>query len=312
MIVTVTPNPVLDLTFTVPDLVLNEVLRATHTRRDWGGKGFNVSRALLAMGAPSAAMGFVGGATGEQLARGLAEMGIETDLVHIRGETRTNVVITTPSGTPFVKANERGPTVLDEEAQALMRRVRERVQPGDLWALCGSLPPGLPADFYATLTEVLHAAGALVCLDTSGEPLRQAIRARPDLIKPNAEEAAAVLGCPVRGPIEAARAVDRFLALGIQRVALSLGADGLLLASKCNRVWAYPPAIEARNAVGAGDASVAGLLWGLTQALSLTDMARWAVAAGAAAAAGEGVSVADRAQVEAFVEQVTLRPWPGR
>lgn len=311
MIVTVTPNPVLDLTFTVPSIVLNEVLRATHSQRDWGGKGFNVSRALQALGRSSVAMGFVGGATGRQLMRGLAELGVETDMVHIRGETRTNVVITTPVGEQFIKVNERGPEVLVDEARALERLVRERARPADVWALCGSLPPGLPTDFYAVLIEILHAAGAIVCLDTSGEPLRQGLLAQPDMIKPNVEEAAEVLGHSIQGPEEAARAVDRFLNFGIQWVALSLGADGLLLASQCERVWARPPIVQVRNAVGAGDASVAGLLWALTEGLPLSDMARWAVAAGTAAAVGEGVSVAGRQQVEAFVRQVTLMPWPG-
>ena len=92
-IVTVTPNPVLDRTLTVPRIVFNEMTRATASRLDWGCKGFNVSRALQALDVESVAMGFIGGATGRMLERGLNDMGISTDFVPIVGETRTNIVI---------------------------------------------------------------------------------------------------------------------------------------------------------------------------------------------------------------------------
>ena len=100
MIVTVTPNPVLDRTLTVAKIVLNDMARVQEVREDWGGKGFNVSRALYALGRQSLATGFVGGATGQKLTQGLHRLGIETNLVAIFGETRTNIVITDASGGP--------------------------------------------------------------------------------------------------------------------------------------------------------------------------------------------------------------------
>ena len=311
MIVTVTPNPVLDRTLTVSEIVINEMTRALETREDWGGKGFNVSRALKALGAESLAMGFAGGSTGAKLAAGLRGLGIATDLVPVAGETRTNIVITNRAGTQYVKVNEPGPTVSVAEAATFFKQVEAMTRPGDLWALCGSLPPGLPADFYAQLTRLLNERGARVLLDTSGEPLRLGLEARPYAIKPNLPEVEALLGHPVEGAAALVEAVDTLLRLGISLVGLSLGANGLILASADTRYWAKPPEVAAPNPVGAGDALVAGLLWTLSEGMPLAEVAAWSVAAGTAAAMREGVSVGTRAEVEAIWKQVTCRPLLG-
>ncbi len=310
MIVTVTPNPVLDRTLTVSEIVINEMTRALETREDWGGKGFNVSRALKALGADSLAMGFAGGSTGAKLAAGLRGLGIATDLVAVAGETRTNIVITNRAGTQYVKVNEPGPTVSVSEAAACFERVEAMARPGDLWALCGSLPPGLPADFYAQLIRLLHERGARALLDTSGEPLRLGLEARPYAIKPNLPEVEALLGHPVADAAALVEAVDTLLKLGITLVALSLGGDGLLLATANTRVWARPPEVAALNPVGAGDALVAGLLWALSEGFPLAEVAAWGVAAGTAAAMREGVSVGTRTEVAAIRERVSRVPWP--
>jgi len=304
MIVTVTPNPVLDRTLTVPRIVFNEVMRATAVRLDWGGKGFNVSRALRALGVDSVAMGFIGGATGRLLERGLSDMGIATDFVHIVGETRTNIVVTDAAAERYIKVNEAGPTVRAEELAAFLDRARERVRPGDIWVLSGSLPPGVPSDFYAQLIALVQGRGAKAFLDTSGEPLRLGCAASPYLVKPNVVEAEEVTGQEINCEADMLSAVEFFLRRGIELVALSLGADGLLLASKEGTVWARPPRVRARNPVGAGDALLAGVAWALQRGLPLEEMARWGVATGTAAAMREGVSVGTRAEVEALYEQV--------
>ncbi len=322
MIFTVTPNPVLDRTLTVPHIAFNVVTRATATRLDWGGKGFNVSRALQALGVKSTAMGFVGGAPGRQLEEGLNRAGITTDLIHIQGETRTNIVITEANGPEankersedrehrYVKVNEAGPTVTPDEAMRLLEHVRTKVHRGDIWALCGSLPPGLPPDFYAQLVTVIQQYGARAILDTSGEALRLGCcRSRdqapaPYLVKPNVKEAESLSGHPIESEHDALEAVTFFLDQGIKLVALSMGADGLLLASERTRVWARPPQVQALNPVGAGDALLAGLIWALRRGTSLEEMARWGVATGTAAAMRAGVSVGTRTEVDALYQQV--------
>jgi len=305
-IVTVTPNPVLDRTLTVPRIVFNEVTRATAARLDWGGKGFNVSRALQALDVESVAMGFIGGATGRVLERGLNDMGIATDFVPIAGETRTNIVITDADARRYVKVNEAGPEVRPEELAAFLARVRERVRPGDIWVLSGSLLPGAPSDFYAQLIALLQAEGAKALLDASGEPLRLGCAARPYLVKPNVVEAEEVTGREIRSDAGILDAAEFFPNQGIELVALSLGAGGLLLASEQRAVRARPPDVQARNPVGAGDALLAGITWALAQELPLEEIARWGVASGTAAAVREGVSVGTRAEIEALYKQVQI------
>ncbi len=290
MIVTVTPNPVLDRTLTVPYIVFNEMVRATAVRVDWGGKGFNVSRALKALGTESLALGFVGGATGQALERGLRELGITTDFVYIAGETRTNIVITEQETGHYIKVNEAGPVISAEELAAFFALVNRRVRPGDLWILSGSLPPGVSPDFYARLIRTVQEAGAQAVLDTSGEPLILGCAAGPYLVKPNAIEAQEVTRQEIRNDDDAITAARFLLGQGVQMVALSLGAEGLLLASREWMVRAWPPRVQVCNPVGAGDALLAGLVWAMRQALSPEETARWGVACGTAAAMSEGVA----------------------
>jgi 1-phosphofructokinase family hexose kinase len=316
VIVTVTPNPVLDRTLTVERIVSDEVTRATAVQLDWGGKGFNVSRALQQLGMESMAMGFVGGATGQMLERGLHDLGIATDFVVIAGETRTNIVVREAHSDHYIKVNEAGPLVTQDEWERFMEQVRERVQEGDIWVLAGSLPPGVPADFHARLIALLQQRGARAFLDSSGEPLCHGCAAAPTLVKPNALEAAEVTGCetdcsgPARLP-EALQAARCLLDKGIEFVALSLGAEGMLLASHKEAVWAWPPALTAGNPTGAGDALLAGIVWAMVEGLPLKEVARWGVACGTASAAGEGVGAGTREEVEAWYGKVNTNSEPG-
>jgi 1-phosphofructokinase family hexose kinase len=304
MIFTVTLNPALDRTLTVPRLALDEVLRAAALRLDWGGKGFNVSRALKALGTESVALGLVGGATGQLLERGLRSLGISTDLTPIAGETRTNVVIA--DGEHYVKVNETGPTVRAEELAAFISQALARAGPGDVWVLSGNLPPGVPDHLYAQLIPLLRERGAHVSLDTSGEPLRLGCAAAPHLVKPNRAEAESLLGRAIRSEADLSDAAAFFLRQGTQLVALSLGSDGLLLASDEEAVRAWPPPVPAGHTVGAGDALLAGILWAQERGLPLSDMARWGVAAGAAAATHNGVGIGARDQVDELYQQTRV------
>jgi len=309
-ILTVTLNPGLDRTLTVPAIHFNEVLRATSSQLDWGGKGFNVARALQALGVESIALGVVGGFTGQMLAHGLRTLGIASDFIEIEGETRTNTVVVETSSGRYLKVNEAGPPLPSAALAALAAKLRARVTPGSYVALCGSLPPAAPVDAYATLTTLVQEAGGLACLDASGAALRAGCAAAPFLVKPNAEEAQELTGIAVDN-LEAARcAAARFLETGVQMVALSMGAEGLLLATAETAIHARPPQVTVGTPVGVGDALLAGLLYGLRQNLPLAEVARWGVAAGTAAAVLDGVEMGTLAQVQALHPQVTATVLP--
>ena len=188
MIYTVTLNPAVDRELTVPAIEFDSVLRASDWRVDFGGKGFNVSRMLMALGTPSTALGFVGGRSGELLRDGLESLGIQTDFVWVDGETRTNVSIV-DGNDRYVKVNEPGPTISPDDQEKLLAQIRRLAQPGDWWVLAGSLPPGISATIYADIIAILHEAEAKAILDTSGAALEHGCGARPFLAKPNDVEA---------------------------------------------------------------------------------------------------------------------------
>jgi 1-phosphofructokinase family hexose kinase len=309
MIITVTPNPALDRTLTVPEIVFDDMVRASDSRLDLDGKGVNVSKALGAFGAATVMLGFAGGMAGEMLERGLDALGYATSFTHVAGETRTNTIIIDVAANRYVKANEPGPMLRPEELAAFFTQARARLTAGDTWILSGSLPPGAPADFYAQLVELIQAHGARALLDTSGEPLRLGCAARPYLIKPNADEAQALVGAPIDGDAAARRAATFFLDQGVELVALSLGAEGLLLATRGQSARARPPLVQALNPVGAGDALLAGVAWALEQRLTLAELARWGVASGTAAAMRAGTASAPRDEVAALYAQVQVDVW---
>ena len=316
MIITVTLNPTLDKTLSVPVLQPGEVHRARFLRQDIGGKGINVSRALAALGVASIPIGFLGGATGRAMRDGLVAAGYGARFVEVPGETRQNLTLLDESTGVYTKINEPGPTVGPEHLAALRALVDELAAPGDLWALCGSLPPGAPADFYADLVTAIQARGARAILDTSEEALRLGLAARPAGIKPNSEEAAQALGQTVSSDEEHVIAVRRLCDLLAPAtppapvVCLTRGARGLLLAAGGELVMAEPPPVAARSPVGAGDATLAGLLWAQSEGCDATETARRAVACGTAAAMQEGTGVGQRALVDELRPQVKVTQAP--
>jgi 1-phosphofructokinase family hexose kinase len=303
-IFTLTLNPGLDRTLTVPTIYQNAILRATDSRLDWGGKGFNVSRALQGLGTASTALGLVGGFTGQMLTQGLTAMGIATDFVQIAGETRTNTVIEEPHTGRYIKVNEAGPTVDEAALVELRTRIAANLSLESYWALSGSLPPGAPPDTYAKLIDLIQSEGGIACLDTSGEALRRGIAAAPFLVKPNAEEATELSGIPISDATTAQRAAGYFLDQGVTLVALSMEADGMLFAARDFSLHIRPPKVAVQTPVGPGDALMAGLIYALCQEMPLPDVARWGVATGTAAAMTPGVGVGTFADVTALLEQL--------
>ncbi len=234
MIYTLTLNPAVDRELTVPAVEFDSVLRASESRVDFGGKGFNVSRLLKGLGAESTAVGFLGGKAGEILQDGLQALGIGTEFVWVPGETRTNVSIVTQSGGHYIKVNEKGPLVEASKQQELLDRLATLAKPDDWWVLAGSLPPGVAEDFYARIVQVLNQHGSMTLLDTTGESLRLGCAEKPYLVKPNAEEAQALTKMPVETPAEiAAVAAELEGHAGLEKI----GASLLESAGWARRTW---------------------------------------------------------------------------
>ena len=307
MIYTLTPNPSVDRSITIPEIRFNSVLRSQSVRLDWGGKGFNVSRALRQMGIDSVAMGWVGGGTGKMLADGLESLGIQTDFVWVEQDTRTNTMIIEADGDWHIKVNEPGPPITPADIEHLFQKVEGYAKKGDLWVLSGSLPPDVPVNFYADLIGLLGLRGARVYLDASGNALQLACQAGPYLVKPNVYEASQLAGFSIDDQADAKRAALAFLRMGCTYVALTLGETGLLLASQHEMVFAPAPKLHVRNTTGSGDALMAGMMVAQLQGMDLIEVARWGVAAGSASVETEGVSEFEVERVQALLEQVDAR-----
>ncbi|MEV6161409.1 1-phosphofructokinase family hexose kinase [Streptomyces sp. NPDC052052] len=319
MILTVTLNTALDLTYGVPKLVPHTTHRVGGLSERPGGKGLNVARVLSALGHETAVTGFAGGATGTVLRElladrspedaaldpGAARVPITDALVTVAGNTRRTVAVVDRATGDTTQFNEPGPLVTAEEWAALLARYTELLTGADAVALCGSLPPGIHVGAYAELVRLARATGVPVLLDTSGEPLRRGIAARPDLIKPNAEELAQLTGS--RDPLRATRDARR---RGAHGVVASLGPDGLLAVTP-DGIWqASPPARVPGNPTGAGDSAVAGLLSGLVEGLSWPDRLRRAVALSTATVLSPTAGDFDRAAYEDLLPRAKIEEHP--
>ncbi|WP_435974766.1 1-phosphofructokinase family hexose kinase [Streptomyces sp. Qhu_M48] len=277
MILTVTLNTALDLTYRVPALIPHASHRVTQVIERPGGKGLNVARVLAALGHETVATGFAGGATGAVLREQLAATPVRDELVGTAGPTRRTVAIVDATTGDTTQLNEPGPTVTAAEWTAFRTRFTALLDGATAVALCGSLPPGIHVGAYAELVRLARAAAVPVLLDTSGEPLRRGIAARPDLVKPNADELAQLTGS--REPLRATRDAR---GRGARTVVSSLGPEGLLAATPEGLWRAAPPAAVKGNPTGAGDSAVAGLLSGLADDAPWPDRLARAVALSAA------------------------------
>ena len=292
MIVTLTANPSLDRTVTLPGpLSRGQVQRALTTTSDPGGKGVNVARVVAAAGRSAVAV--LPGHHDDPLLLALRDVGLTHRPVPVRGRVRVNLTLTEPDGTT-TKVNEPG-LELDAEVRAALADVLVHEAAGARWvALSGSLPPGVPVDWYAELTERLRATGVRVALDTSGEPLLAALAdgSVPDLVKPNGEELAELTGQAgvdlEHDPAAAVAAATGLLDRGVGAVLATLGAAGALLVTREGSWSATPPPVRVRSSVGAGDSALAGYLLADLAGGGPEGRLRSAVAHGAAAASLPG------------------------
>ncbi|MEU2076647.1 1-phosphofructokinase family hexose kinase [Streptomyces sp. NPDC013489] len=307
MILTVTLNTAVDLTYRVPALTPHASHRVTQVIERPGGKGLNVARVLAALGHETVATGFAGGATGAVLREQLAATPVRDALVETAGPTRRTVAIVDTASGDTTQLNEPGPTVTAAEWTVFRTRFSALLDGAAAVALCGSLPPGIHVGAYAELVRLARTAGVPVLLDTSGEPLRRGIAARPDLVKPNADELAQLTG--TRDPLRATREAR---GRGARTVVSSLGPEGLLAATPEGLWRAAPPSPVKGNPTGAGDSAVAGLLSGLVDGAPWPDRLSRAVALSAATVLSPVAGEFDPKTYEELLPRVRVAEEPDR
>ncbi|MCE3030872.1 MULTISPECIES: 1-phosphofructokinase family hexose kinase [Streptomyces] len=302
MILTVTLNTALDLTYRVRSLRPHASHRVSEVIERPGGKGVNVGRVLAALGHEVTVTGFAGGGTGRAVRDGLAGTGGLTDaLVPVAGATRRTIAVVDEHSGDTTQLNEPGPQIAPAEWATFLDRYTELLSGASAVALCGSLPPGVPVGAYAGLIRTARSLGVPVLLDTGGEPLRRGVAARPDIIKPNADELAELTGS--HDPLRATESARR---RGAHTVIASLGPNGLLATTPEGRWRATPPGRVHGNPTGAGDSAVAALLSGLVTHLPWPMRLTHAIALSAATVRAPAAGEFDRQTYEELLGRVTV------
>ncbi len=282
MILCVNLNAAIDKTIVVDSLRVGEIQRPHAVKSLPGGKGCNVARALRHFDVAAVVTGWVGGAAGQFIEAGLQAEGIASDFVHTGLESRTCTSILDKSTEKLTEIYEKGDPIPADKVVEMLDHFRRIVGDYEMVTLSGSLPPGVPVNFYARLIGLAHEAGVPVLLDSSGPALRNGVAAQPTLIKPNEAEAAVLSARPLSTLPELAAAAGEIARRHGTIVALSLGGRGAILARGQRAYHIQGPPVEAISAVGSGDCMLAGLAYGLARGLSLPECGRIGVAAGTA------------------------------
>ena len=307
MILTVTANPAIDRNVMADRLVFDDRAYILNRSECAGGRGLNASAVIHAFGGKTFAISTQGGEAGGHLREYLEQTGYGFELVPIASEIRTNLTITDKTGLT-VKLNEAGPTLSADEWGRLEASVRKRLGKAKWLMLCGSLPPGVPADFYARLIEAARAAQVQTLVDADGDELLQAIEARPTIVTPNQQEAERLLNRALLSRSHFIDAVERIQALGAEQVLLSLGSRGAMGMIEHRIYEAVPPRIDAVCPIGAGDAMAAAFVWARSRQKEFWEAMRWAVAAGTASTQLPGLTFANMEQTRAIYKKTEVRP----
>jgi 1-phosphofructokinase len=305
-VVTVTLNPAIDQTLTVPGFAAGRVNRVAASRSQAGGKGVNVACVLADLGIGVAATGFLGAANPSLFETSFASHGIADRFVRIAGSARIGLKIVDDGTGETTDLNFPGLTPTREELADLLQRIADLTAPGGWLVLSGSVPPGIPDGIYAEMIDAIHALGGRAVLDTSGRPLREALASAPDVIKPNVEELAELVGRPLATPADVRAAAESLLERGVRLAVVSMGADGALFVDHDHALLARPPKVAVVTTVGAGDAMVGGIVYALIHDLPLPDLARFATAAGASAVSRIGPGIGDRDAHRKLIERVEI------
>lgn len=309
-VITVTLNPAVDLFVSVDDLHPGELHRVDTPLQHPGGKGINVSRMLAELQVPTIATGFLGGDRGAWIANELRKLGITSDFVDIKDETRINVKVIDGKGT-LTELNSPAPHIDRTEATEFDTQLRRLVASNKWIAFCGNLPEGYSETWYYDAILQAKAAGIGTLLDASGTALAKGVEARPDVIKPNIYELSKLTGRELNSIEEVMQAAAGLVRSGIGMIVVSMGADGLAAVTASQSVHVRVPEVPIVSSVGAGDTAVAALLCGLYHGRVFEDCIRYAAAAGTAKVGQPGTKHPTKQNIEVCLRDTEIQHWRG-
>lgn len=304
LVTTVCLNPSIDHTLSIDGFEYGGLNRVVSSRFDAGGKGLNVAVTLSALGVEAQCAGFMFKESARLFETRLLKSGTAYDFIWLDGSARTNLKVFDRSRGVVTEFNESGREVGALDLERMTALIAHRCAHADFAVFSGSMPPGCPADSYAQMIRAVAGGKCRCVLDADGAPLREGIEARPWLIKPNRAELEALTGRALASIADVRDAAREIVARGVSVVAVSLGADGALIADADEAFFAPRLDIPVRSTVGAGDAMVAGMLCGFAGGKGLREAFCMGVASASAMCMTEGSEPPARADFTALLETV--------
>jgi 6-phosphofructokinase 2 len=297
-IVTLTLNPALDKSTTVNAIVPDRKLRCAMPVFEPGGGGINVSRAIKKIGGESTAIYLCGGHGGKYLQYLLEREGVESVVVEFEGQTRENLIVVDTSSNSQYRFGMPGAELKKGEWKQCLAILESMKDVGFIVA-SGSLPPGVPMDFFGQLAAVGKKVNAKVIVDTSGEPLKHAISEGVFMIKPNLGELSRLYGVDELQEADVLKAAHSIIHNGgCEVMVISMGASGAMLVTKDLVIEAPAPTVKKRSTVGAGDSMVAGMVSALSDGRSWLEVLHYGIATGTATTMNAGTELCRKEDVE--------------
>ena len=303
-IITITLSPAIDKTTSTEKVVPEQKLRCMPPTYEPGGGGINVSRALRHLGCESLAMYFAGGYSGNFFQELLKNEDIQSLVIPIQGNTRTNIIVVEESTHQQYRFGMVSPPVEEQNWQLFLATLEK--QSGYEYVIAsGSLPAGVPLDFFGRVSAIVKKHDAKLIVDTSGDALKQAITEGVYMIKPNLNELSFLCGQAQLEKEEVVAAAKSIIKTkGCEVVAVSLGKEGAMLVT-ANEYWhIVPPPIIPKSTVGAGDSMVAGIVYALSKGFGWEDVLRFGVSCGTAATMNEGTALCKKEDVDRLFQQL--------
>ncbi|WP_202709563.1 1-phosphofructokinase [Sporosalibacterium faouarense] len=306
MILTVTLNPAIDQTIYIEDFKKGEVNKVDYSVKDPGGKGINVSRVMKNFEIQSTAIGFIGGKSGEFIKDFLFKNSINEDFTKVKEDTRTNIKIVDSISGSTTDINQRGAYISSDEQIEFLNTYKKMVKESNIVVIAGSVPDGIENIVYKSLIEIANEAECKVILDASGDLLKEGIKGKPFMIKPNIHELEELLSIKLNDKEDIVKAARELVDTGIELVCISMGKEGSILVSREDVYQAKPVEVTVKSTVGAGDSLVAGFTIGLAQELSVKEAFRLGVATSIIAVSKEGTKAANEKETYEMVERVEI------
>jgi len=306
MITTVSLNPCIDLTVTVPGLIPGRLNMMDTCRTDIAGKGVNVALVLDELGVPAMCTGISFSQNHAELAARLDGISVAHDFVISPGSIRTNLKINDSAENTMTEINSRGDKVSRELLELAAEKILELAAKSEMVVMSGRIPNGAGDDIYRRLMQRMRWLPCKIVVDAERGALVEAVRERPFLIKPNLYELEQSFGKKAGTIPEILSICGWVISSGVEICCVSMGERGALIASRGGAFYAKPPEITPRGFQGAGDSMVAGICKAATDGLELSDMLRYGIAAASASIIREGTQLCRREDFEEMLARVKV------